>query len=344
MGVREKQDFVLKDIRRILVVRQHNQLGDMLAGSSLVTALREAFPDCEITFIASPQNYMALLTNSLINKLHVFDKKKLLSLSYVSELWSVLRAGYDLSISPATVSISFTNDLLARLSKARIRIGIRELDGRKNEFAYFFHYPVSVDWRNEPDLHIAERILSILKPFGIATKNFLPSVKPTSDDIRMAEAFIAAELTQPGKRIIGLHPGAGKPPNRWPWTHFCRLIEKLRIEQNAVCYLTASSADGEVIEQINGFLAEPLPVYLDKSIGSVAALVERSDLFITNDTGIMHVAAAANTPQISLFAATNPFVWAPLGPGKYFIRKTEDISSITVSEVYKLAVELLKKG
>ena len=343
LGVKEKHDFSLKNVKRILIVRQHNQLGDMLAGSSLVHALREAFPAAEITFIASPQNKDALLGNPLINILHVFDKKKLNTLSYWKELWGVLRADYDLCISPATVSISFTNDLLARLAKAKIRIGIRDLDGKENDFAYFFDYPVSLDWRNQPDLHIAERIIGILKPFGISTRNFLPEIQPTADDNEEARSFIRGAVDDVKKRIIGLHTGAGKPPNRWPWQNFCQLIERLQAEQNAFCYLTASSADLEVIEKINKFLPHPLPVYLNKSIGSVAALIGCTELFITNDTGIMHAAAAVPIPQISLFGQTNPSVWAPLGPGKHYIRHGEDINSISVEEVYSLAVELVNK-
>jgi ADP-heptose:LPS heptosyltransferase len=75
---------------------------------------------------------------------------------------------------------------------------------------------------------------------------------------------------------------------------------------------------------------------LNKEIPQVAALISKSDLFISNDTGIMHVAGATNTPQISIFGPTNPFNWAPIGNNKYFIRKSELIDDVSVQDVLEL--------
>ncbi len=68
-----------------------------------------------------------------------------------------------------------------------------------------------------------------------------------------------------------------------------------------------------------------------------------SDLFISNDTGIMHVSGTTETPQISIFGPTNPFNWAPIGPNKYFIRKSELIEDVAVDDVYQLSNMILKK-
>ena len=68
-----------------------------------------------------------------------------------------------------------------------------------------------------------------------------------------------------------------------------------------------------------------------------------SDLFISNDTGIMHVAGTTETPQISIFGPTNPFNWAPIGINKYFIRKSELIDDVSVEDVYHLCEMILSK-
>ncbi|RPI69906.1 MAG: ADP-heptose--LPS heptosyltransferase, partial [Ignavibacteriales bacterium] len=82
----------------------------------------------------------------------------------------------------------------------------------------------------------------------------------------------------------------------------------------------------------------------NRMIPEVAALISRSDLFICNDTGIMHVAGTTNTPQISIFGPTNPFNWAPIGVDKYFIRNSELIDDISVEEVFNLCNTVLIKG
>lgn len=339
LGVKEKPIPHSADIHKILIVRQHNQLGDMLVGSSLITALHEAYPGAKITFIASPQNKAALETNSLLQCLFVFDKKKITDPRYFRELWSVLHAGYDVCFAPATVSISFTNDLLARLSDAKYRVGVASLDGKENAFAFFFHNRVTIDWRAHEGTHVARRILGILAPFGFSTNALSPVIKPTPADEANAVHFLRS---LPGNGpIVGLHTGAGKPPNRWPAENFISLIELLQTKAQANCYLTASSADLPIIEKINAGLKTPLPVYLDKSIGSVAAVIGRSKLFITNDTGIMHVAAAVPIPQISLFGPTDPRVWAPVGQNKAYLMHASSINEISVDEVFSLAQKLL---
>lgn len=339
LGVKEKEIPSPSDIRKILIVRQHNQLGDMLVGSSLITALHEAYPDAALTFIASPQNKAALETNNLLNRLFVFDKKRLTDPGYCRELWGVLHAGYDLCLAPATVSISFTNDFLARLSDAKYRVGVASLDGKDNVFSFFFHKRVAIDWRAQEGTHVARRILGILAPFGFSTDALSPVIQPSPSDEAAAVEFLHG-LSGNGP-IIGLHTGAGKPPNRWPADHFISLIGLLQAQAHAACYLTASSADLPIIETINARLQNPLPVFLDKSIGSVAAVIGRSNLFITNDTGIMHVAAAVPVPQISLFGPTDPRVWAPVGQNKMYLTNASSINNISVDEVFRLAVKLL---
>ncbi len=84
-------------------------------------------------------------------------------------------------------------------------------------------------------------------------------------------------------------------------------------------------------------------LFINKPIPEVAALISKSDLFISNDTGIMHVSGTTNTPQISIFGPTNPFNWAPIGPNKYFIRKSELIEDVAVDDVYQLSNMILKK-
>ena len=77
-------------------------------------------------------------------------------------------------------------------------------------------------------------------------------------------------------------------------------------------------------------------LFLNKEIPQVAALISKSDLFISNDTGIMHVAGTTETPQISIFGPTNPLTWAPIGNNKYFVQKSELIDDVSVQDVLDL--------
>ncbi len=333
-----------KDPRKILIIRQHNQLGDLLASSSLFRALKKKFPLSHITLIVSPANKDAVTKNKFIDRVIVFEKARHLNPVEFFRFMSVLREGYDWVLVPVTVSISFTSNLMAGIAKGRLKAGANWLDGKYNESAFFFNKKINLDWRLQPDLHIAERILDIVKPLGIEPAGYSPEVSFDGEDEEKAEKFLTRFEEYNQRCIIGLHTGAGKIPNRWYHKNFVNLIKELKANWDACIYLTGSSADLSIIEKIKEELNFTVLEFIDKSIPEVAALISKSDLFITNDTGIMHVAGSTSTPQISLFGPTNPFVWAPMGKNKVFLQRSDIIDNITVNEVFDIAGRLLSQS
>jgi len=343
-GRKESDDYRLDEARRILVIRQHNQLGDLLASTSLFRALKQRFPFSEITLIVSPPNKDAVLKNKYIDHRFIFDKSLIKNTAYLKALKSVLRKDYDLCIVPVVVSNSFTSNLMAGLSDAKVKIGISSFDGIKNESDYFFTHRVKLDWRTQPDMHVGDRIMDIVRPFGIDTDDFRIEISFDEDDLAVAKKFIRRYENIGERPLIGIHSGAGKLPNRWDYKNFITLIEKLRKEYNASIYLTGTNADLDITEAIKKSLSFSVLDFLNKSIPEAAALISLSDLFVTNDTGVMHVAGSTATPQISLFGPTNPFQWAPVGKEKHFLRNSDIIDDITVEEVFSLCGTILSQS
>ena len=341
LSIPENQKLEVGIPKNILIIRQHNQLGDLLAGVSIFRAIKETFPLSKTTLIVSPENYFGIVKNKLIDRYFVFDKRKLYNPFYLKKFIKLLREDYELVIVQVTVSISFTSNLLARFANAKIRIGPKSLDGVENKSAFLFDRRVSLDWRHAPDSNVADRIVDIVRPFGINTNNFTSEISFDKEDIGVAENFVEGLNRQPYDLLVGIHPGAGKIPNRWSLLKFVDLIKKLNENFDIKFYLTGSNADNEEINYITQNIPCKIGLYLNKKIPEVAALISISDLFITNDTGIMHVAGATGTPQISIFGPTNPYNWAPSGSNKIFIRKSELIDEISIDEVYELCVPFL---
>jgi heptosyltransferase-2 len=142
---------------------------------------------------------------------------------------------------------------------------------------------------------------------------------------------------------VGLHVGAGKPPNRWSLEKYKSLMKRLNSAYSIDFYITGSNTDKNDINYLINELGFKVGLFINRPIPEVAALISKSDLFISNDTGIMHVSGTTDTPQISIFGPTNPFNWAPIGPNKYFIRKSELIEDVAVDDVYQLSNMILKK-
>jgi lipopolysaccharide heptosyltransferase II len=340
LSVPETPGIDLANPKTFLIVRQHNQLGDLLAGVSLFRAIKEKYPQSHLTLIVSPFNYPGMIKNKFIDRVFVFDKSKIYNPFYIKKFRNILKENYDVVIVPVTVSISFTSNLISRLANAKIRIGPKSLDGKENESAFFFDRRIDIDWRKHPDSNVSERSLDIIRPFGIATTNFKSEITFDAQDINTAKLFISSFKKGEGNILIGLHVGAGKPQNRWSLLKYAILIERLREGYDAGLYLTGSNSDNEEINFVRKNVSFDLPVFLNKKIPEVAALISLSDLFISNDTGIMHVAGTTSVPQISIFGPTNPLNWAPIGKNKFYIRKSDLIDDIAVDDVFKMCVYL----
>ncbi len=244
----------LKPPKKILIVRQHNQLGDLLAGVSLFRALKETYPDSHISLVVSPLNHPGVIKNKFLDKIFIFDKKKLISPFYFLKTIKFLREEYDLVIVPVVVSISFTSNLLARLANAKTRIGANSLDGKLNSSSFFFDRRIDIDWRKHPDSNVSERSLDIVRPFGINTNNYSSEITFDDVDIAAAQKFIDELRDESKKFLIGLHVGAGKPNNRWSLEKYAVLVKKINNIFPSKFYLTGGWAEKEELN------------YLDKNV------------------------------------------------------------------------------
>ncbi len=340
LSVPENKSGILGNPKKFLIVRQHNQLGDLLAGVSVFRAIKEKYPQSHITLIVSPINYPGMIKNKFLDRIYIFDKKKIYNPYYLVKFIKLLKEDYDVTLVPVTVSVSFTSNLIARISNAKTRIGPLGLDGKPNDSAFFFDRRVEIDWRRHPDSNVSERSLDIIRPFGITTSNYKSEITFDDNDVKAAREFIDSFKNTKNDLLIGLHVGAGKPQNRWSLYKYAALIKRLNENYKADFYLTGSTGDREEISFVKENVPFELPAFINRKIPEVAALISLSDLFISNDTGIMHVAGTTSTPQISIFGPTNPLNWAPIGKNKLYIRKSDLIDDIAVEDVFKMCVYL----
>lgn len=342
LSVKDDKKAFPNSPKKFLVIRQHNQFGDMLASVSLLRAIKETYPQSTTTLLASTENYFAIEKNPFVDEIFVFEKKKLFSLDYLPKLKSVLRQNYDVVIVPVTVAISNTSCILASISDAKFKIGPASLSKIPNKVYKLFNGRIDLNWTKCPDAHVSDFILDIVRPFGIKTKNYNSFIQFDDDDKQFASKFIDGIKSAKSQKIFGFHVGAAKPQNRWSLYKYVEVINSLRNIYDFNFYFTGSYSDGEQLAFMRKHFSNA-GYFLNNTIPQLAALIEQSDLFITNDTGVMHVAGTTSTPQISIFGPTNPFNWAPVGPNKFFLRKSELIDDVNTKDVVDLAKYLLEK-
>ncbi len=325
---------------KILIVRQHNQLGDMLLSNSLFRAIKEKIPGGLIYLLASKENYPAVVSNKFIHKVIILEKKKLWNPFQLLKFFLELRRqNFELAIVPVTVSISFTSCLIARLSGAKYTIGPASLDNKQNKYSFMFDYKIDVGKNSKSKRHISDKILDIVRPFGIETDDLSEHIFITEED----EKFSREYFKSVDNLKVGIHIGAGKIPNRWSIKNFAEVINYLFERYNAFIYLTIGNWDEELLKEITPFLKCKPEVLRNLPIPALAAIIEQSNLFISNDTGIMHVAGSTSTPLIALFGPTDPEIWAPPGKNKFYLKKGDDINSIKVEDVLELINNIFQK-
>jgi heptosyltransferase-2 len=297
--------------------------------------------------MASPVNEEIMLRNRSIDEVLVFDKERYLRSwglrvgNALKDLKEIRSRRFELAVVPATVSTSITSDFLGYLSGAPFRIGARSLQGERNASGFLFTHGVDLDWRENPERH------QTLRNADVMGEN-APSPGDLSHEITLEESeetWAREQLAswRGGKRkIIAFHPGAGKPPNRWPATRFGSLARLLANEFDALVLITAGPMDGREVEIVENTLYSSVQILRNQPIRRIASILRYVDLVVSNDTGVMHVAAGVGTPVLSLFGPTDPRQWAPLGAiHRYIKSETLDISEIEVSHVLDIARAML---
>jgi heptosyltransferase-2 len=328
---------------RVLVVRQQNQMGDMLLATPCLRALRECLPKSWITLVASDENEAVVRNNPYVDEVLVYSKKKFRAnpLALFAFVWALNNRRFDVAVMLSTVSLSVTSALLCILSGARFRVtysgesfGVGFVDG-----AFHFSFPIE-----DAAMHQTRLGLQLLEYFKITTHDLSPIMVPSEDDEKFAREFTSDLRPEAGTppALVAIHPGAGKKKNRWPASRFAELARALGATHGAKILVMAGPSDAGVLEEMLANL-DPRPVLLTgEPIGRVAAVMKRLDLLVCNDTGVLHVAASVGCPTLALFGPTDPARWAPLSKSVRTLRAPDgDLSRLDEEEVIPVTLEML---
>lgn len=333
-------EFKSNEIKRILIVRQHDQLGDFLLSTPVFRALRAKFPNAYVTVVA--RKYTATLAqhNQYIDNVIVFyEHGRDWTLRKLYHFIKQLRDKYDLAVVLNTVSHSLTSDLIARFSGAMFILGSEHLlfHGTRRNFFYNLTAPYKTGTRNQ-----SERNLDIVRFIGADTNDLSEHITLLPSEKTWAVNFLKSRGWDGNKKIISIHPGAGKLGNRWPVDNFARVANKLASDFNALLLTTWGPGEEDLGEKLITLITGPCLSVTHGEIRNVAALLSCSALFLCNDTGVMHLAAAAGVPLVVVFGPTNPEEWKPAGEQFVAIRGiNHKCSEIDSKDVIFLAKKML---
>ncbi len=329
--------------KRILVIRQHNQMGDMLLAVPAYRAIKETFPESELGVVSARINRDVLLNNPYVDHVHLFAG--LNPLQVVALIRQMRRYRYDLVIVLHTVSFSFTSAVLGLLSGARYRAGSTSRPFNNPMSSAFYHVELPLpDERELRGMNEAEHNLYPLRALGIATDDISPLLVPSEDNERWAEGYLGEHALE-GAPIIAVHPGAGKVGNMWPPEKFADVVNRLAEERRINLCVIEGPRDSDPVDAFCRVARTACAKLQGRPIGDVAAVLKRADLVICNDTGVMHVACAAGATTLGIFGPTDPARWAPRCSNLHVVRaESGRLAELTPETVYEKARALLDAG
>jgi heptosyltransferase-2 len=299
-----------------IVVRIPNWIGDVLFALPALESLKAAHPEAEI-WLAAGAWVKGLFAGSEY-------ADRIVPLPPLHR-WKDLRAAAKaLEARRFEIGLLLTNSFSSALLFAAARIPERwgyRRDGR----GVFLTKSVARK-SEDPPSHMVYYYLRLLEGLGLPTvpPEIKLSLPPEGQEL--ARKTLAGLGADPKRPVVILNPGAAfGPAKRWPASRFAELGRLLQERKEVVLAVTGGPEDSEAAEEIAAFLPEkPLNLVGKTRLGELLGITSLAAVFITNDTGPMHMANALRVPVVGLFGPTDPRATAPFHAPATVIKK-EDI-------------------
>jgi heptosyltransferase-2 len=349
-AVREHVRIDPASVARI-VIRATNWVGDAVMSEPALAALRDAFPQAELTWLARPAIADLFRGHPAIDHMVIYDHRgRHAGLSGKWALASELRRhAFDLAV---LFQNAFEAAALAALAGVPRRYGFAT-DGRR----FLLTHPIGVP---EPTVfeHQTSYYLDLLRPLGIVRPVEAPRLFVTPEEEDHIDRRLAACSLAPNDDLLGLNPGSiYGTAKRWLPERFARTADRLARDFGLRVVILGAPGE-EALGRAVADAMESKPIVLSgqTSIRELMAVIKRCRLLLTNDTGPMHVAAAFGVPVVAVFGPTDWRTTAPFGDTHRIVRKPVDCSpcllrecpidhrcmlGVSVEDVYEAAADRL---
>jgi len=340
-----------RGIRRLLI-RSTNWIGDAVMTTPAVRAIRNNFPRAEISLLAKPWVVPVFQHSPHVDRIIVYDGN-----GRHRGTGGKLRLARELRQYRFDAAILLQNAieaaLITWLAGIPCRIGF-DTDGRR----LLLTHPVRRT-REVKTIHQTGYYLAMLAGAGLQPGSPELFLELGAEDRQQAARNLAQWGITDGRRLIGINPSATfGPTKQWFPERFAALADRLQAKYDATIAIFGGPGDRVLGDRIAGAMRKaPIDLCGRTGLGEAMALIAACDLFITNDSGLMHVAAALQVPLIAIFGSTDPVTTGPFRPASRVVKSEIDCApclkpqcplshmncmrDITVDMVFTAAGEIL---
>lgn len=300
-----------RPVDRILFVKFFG-MGSILLATPMLRAVKEKFPDAEVALLTFAEN------REIVERLMVADivltlrtqSLPVFTLDLISVLWRIRKLRFY-----ATVDMEFFSKfstIVTYLSGSPVRIGyfLRQLwrGDLLTDHIYYNHYK-----------HITEVFAALAAPLGVTVSNFtVKSPVLSNEEAIEADLLLEGEGLSSKEAIIGFNVNASELSleRRWPDHRFIALARGLLAELDVKLIFVGGQAERDYVAKLVAALPDDGRVVNLAGRTSLPALlgaIRRCRLFVTNDSGPLHLAASLGCATVSFFGPETPVLYGPVG-------------------------------
>jgi predicted lipopolysaccharide heptosyltransferase III len=285
-----------------ILLIQLKRIGDLILTTPAIAAVREKFPNANLTLVMSAECKALAPAIAGVNKILVMPR----GIAGFGAAAAIAGGKFD-------YCVDFTrNDrsaLLVFLSRAKKRIVSFRIKQRSRFRTRFYNEFVPHRMR---DMHTIDYHLALLAPLGISDASRAVQLQLPKSFLEKADELLEAQNIR--KPFIIFHPGSARAEKFWNAQRWAEVINHAADHHDVDLVLTGGSGSIEQIH-IDDVKSKVRHRVIDLSgktdLLTLAALIAKARLLVTVDSAPMHLASASRTPQIILFGPTNPFHWRP---------------------------------
>lgn len=304
----------LPHLDRILI-RSTNWIGDAVMTTPAVRAIRKNFPGARISLLAKPWVAPVFDHSPHVDEIIIYDVN-----GRHQGIGGPIRLARDLNAYRFDAAILLQNAieaaLIAFLARIPHRIGF-DTDARR----LLLTHPVRCT-KTIKSIHQTGYYLKMLEGAGLTPGEQTLELSLGPEDRQRAGRTLAAHGITPEQRVVGLNPSATfGPAKQWFPERYAALGDRLNKTLDAAIVIFGGPSDRDLGQSILGMMTAPaIDLSGRTSLGEAMALIDRCEAFVTNDSGLMHVAAALKTPLVAIFGSTNSTTTSPYSPTSRLVR------------------------
>lgn len=305
------------DINKILIIKV-GSVGDVVRALPALSSVARIFPKAKIDFMISDRHVNLIEPCPFINEIINYNVEKSSSnhFDFLKFGMMIRKRKYDMVLN---LQNTRRFDLLATISGAREKTDLT---------------------RHDRPIKGVEAGFKILETVGIKPKRRYSEFWYTEEDHAFAAKFLADCGIKPRTRIAGLCPGGAWVSKQWPLQYYTELANRLYETTGASIIVFGGPGEEARAEEIKKNALAPVYIATGKTtLRQAARIISECSIFVSNDTGLMHIAAHVNVPTVGIFGSTNPNFHGPCGEGNLSVFRGVECSPCYLPEC-KLDFEL----